>query len=72
MKINCMDCEMFQTEHCDDCLVTALLHPPSAAVEWDEDLDGPLEALAGGGLIPVLKFTPRRDPAGTEPARRAG
>jgi hypothetical protein len=35
-------------------------------VEWDEDLAAPLDALAGGGLIPVLKFRPRgqgEDPA---------
>jgi hypothetical protein len=66
MRIDCSECAMYRTEHCDDCLVTALLHPPAGAVEWDEDLAAPLEALAGGGLIPVLKFRPRgqgEDPA---------
>ena len=60
MKIDCTECEMYRTQHCDDCLVTALLHPPAAPVEIDEDLDPPLQALAGAGLVPVLKFRPRR------------
>lgn len=59
MRIDCTQCEMYRTEQCDDCLVTALLHPPAAPVEIDEDLDPPLQALAGAGLIPVLKFRPR-------------
>ena len=69
MRIDCTQCEMYETEQCEDCLVTALLHPPSAPVEIDEDLDPPLRALAGAGLIPVLKFRPRR-PVG--PGREDG
>jgi hypothetical protein len=66
MRIDCSECAMYRSEHCDDCLVTALLRPPAGAVEWDEDLEAPLEALVGGGLIPVLKFRPRdRDERGT-------
>jgi hypothetical protein len=60
---------MYQTEHCDDCLVTALLHPPDSLVDIDEDLDPSLQALSGAGLIPVLKFRPRPSP--TEEERRA-
>lgn len=59
MKIVCTDCQMYNSSHCDDCLVTALLHPPEGPVEIDEDLDPPLQALSGAGLIPVLKFRPR-------------
>ncbi len=59
MKINCMECAMYRSKHCEDCLVTAVLHPPAEGVEWDEGLDAPLEALARGGLVPVLKFRPR-------------
>lgn len=59
MRIDCSECAMYRSEHCDDCLVTALLRPPAGTIEWDEDLEAPLEALAGGGLIPVLKFRPR-------------
>jgi hypothetical protein len=59
MRIECTECEMFESSHCDDCLVTALLHPPDGIVEIDEDLDAPLQALSGAGLIPVLRFRPR-------------
>jgi len=64
MIIDCTKCEMYRSQHCDDCLVTALLHPPEAQVEIADDFDSPLQALAGAGLIPVLKFRPRRDPPG--------
>lgn len=62
MRIDCSECQMYRSEHCDDCLVTALLHPSSTAVEIEEELDPPLQKLAGAGLIPVLRFRPR-DPA---------
>lgn len=65
MKIDCESCVMFQTSNCEDCLVTALLHPGNA-VDIDEELDEPLQALAGADLIPVLRFRPRQDP-GAEP-----
>ena len=73
MKINCKDCAMYETDHCDDCLVTALLHPPAGAVDIDPEMDPPLQALAGAGLIPVLKFRPR-DEGSSGPAAglRAG
>lgn len=63
MRIECTECEMFESNHCDDCLVTALLHPPDGIVEIDEDMDGPLQALSGAGLIPVLRFRPREPAA---------
>jgi hypothetical protein len=47
-------------------LVTALLHPPEGELEIDEDLDPSLQALTGAGLIPVLKFRPRREPPAEE------
>jgi hypothetical protein len=59
MKIDCMQCEMYRSEHCQDCLVSALLAPPADSVEWDDDLDAPLETLAREGLIPELRFRPR-------------
>ena len=62
MKIDCTQCEMYRSAHCDDCLVTALLHPPGEEVQVDEEIGGSLETLATAGLIPVLKFRPRRDP----------
>jgi hypothetical protein len=62
MKIDCTTCEMYRSHHCDDCLVTALLHPPAAEVEIADGLGEPLGTLAGAGLIPVLKFRPRAVP----------
>ena len=66
MRIDCQECAQYQTQHCDDCLVTALLHPPDDIVEIDEELDRSLEALSGAGLIPILKFRPREEPSDTE------
>ncbi|MGH2817882.1 MAG: hypothetical protein ACRDJS_05415 [Actinomycetota bacterium] len=66
MRIECSSCAMYQTEHCDDCLVTALLHPPDSLVDIDDDLDPSLRALSGAGLIPVLKFRPRPSPSEEE------
>jgi hypothetical protein len=63
MRIECSSCAMYRTEHCDDCLVTALLHPPDSLVDIDDDLDPSLQALSGAGLIPVLKFRPRPSPS---------
>ena len=69
MKIDCTACEMYRSEHCDDCLVTALLHPPDGIVEIDEQLGDPLQTLSGAGLIPVLRFRPRSE---EKPAAEAG
>ncbi len=62
MKIDCHECEMYRSQHCDDCLVSALLHPPEGVVDLDEELDPTLRSLSGAGLIPVLRFRPRTDP----------
>lgn len=64
MKIDCHECEMYRSQHCDDCLVTALLHPPEGVVDIDEGLDSPLRQLSGAGLIPVLRFRPRDESPG--------
>jgi hypothetical protein len=73
MRIDCTQCEMYESEHCEDCLVTAVLHPPAGPVEIDHDLDPPLRELAGAGLIPVLKFRPRKSgSAGPQDGRGAG
>jgi hypothetical protein len=62
---------MYRSEHCQDCLVTALLHPPEVQLDIDEDLDPSLEALTGAGLIPVLKFRPRAERATQDKAGQA-
>jgi hypothetical protein len=61
MRINCDDCQMQGTSHCNDCLVTALLHPPQGAVEIPDELGFSLGALSGEGLVPVLRFRPRTE-----------
>ena len=68
MQIDCTKCEMYRSKHCEDCLVTAVLHPPDDQIEIGEDLDPPLQALTGAGLIPVLKFRPRAAPDPEESA----
>lgn len=60
MKIDCHDCSMYRSEHCQDCLVTFMLHPPDAA-EIDAELEEPLRTLSGAGLVPVLRFRPRTE-----------
>ena len=71
MRIDCRECVMYRSQHCDDCLVTALLHPPEVPVDLDEELDPPLQTLAGAGLIPVLKFRARHEPPGEAAASGA-
>ena len=66
MRIECERCEMFESDHCSDCLVTALLHAPGEAVDIDEDVGSSLRTLSGAGLIPTLKFRPRREIPGGE------
>jgi hypothetical protein len=71
VRIECGRCEMYESEHCADCLVTALLHPPAGAIEIDDELDSSIQALGEAGLIPVLKFRARdqRKPPGDASAR---
>jgi hypothetical protein len=68
VRIDCSECQMYRSEHCDDCLVTALLQPQASGVEIEDELDPPLRALAGAGLIPVLRFRPRDAPSGPDAA----
>jgi len=61
VRIDCSQCEMYRSEHCQDCLVTALLHPPNDVAEIDDDVGECLQTLSGAGLIPVLRFRPRAE-----------
>lgn len=72
MRIDCSECQMYRSEHCDDCLVTALLRPQSTSVEIEDELDPPLQTLAGAGLIPVLRFRKREAPAPPPEVSEAG
>lgn len=69
MKIDCAGCEMFRSQHCGDCLVTFLVRAPDESVEIADELGEPLGALAGAGLVPVLKFRPRERGDGVGRAR---
>jgi hypothetical protein len=66
MRIDCDDCQMQGTHNCDDCLVTALLHPPEGTVEIPDELGSSIGALSEEGLVPVLRFRPRDDAATDE------
>jgi hypothetical protein len=59
MKIDCSACQMYRTAHCDDCLVTAIIQPPTDVAEIDDDIGECLDDLVTAGLIPVLRFRPR-------------
>jgi hypothetical protein len=59
VKIDCRTCDMYRSEHCEDCLVTAVLHPPEDVAEIDDALEDCIETLSEAGLIPVLRFRPR-------------
>ena len=71
MRIDCKECVMYRSSHCDDCLVTALLHPAGAPVDIDDELDPSLQTLSGAGLVPVLRFRSRRDDVPDGPPSRA-
>lgn len=62
MQIECSQCEMYRSAHCDHCLVTSLLHPPDGVVDIDDDFGSGLQALSGAGLIPILKFRRAESP----------
>ncbi len=70
MRIDCRECEMYRSQHCDDCLVSSLLGPPGA-MEIDEELDPSLVTLSTAGLIPVLRFRPRRAEPDGQPVPNA-
>jgi hypothetical protein len=65
MLISCDTCTMQHTEHCSDCVVTALVEPaprPSGIVV-DADEERALRELARVGLIPEIRMRPRRHSA---------
>lgn len=62
VKIDCGSCAMYKSEHCGDCLVTAVVGPPRQDLEIDDDLEAPLQLLARAALVPELKFRPAARP----------
>ncbi len=61
MLIDCETCEMQNTRHCRDCVVSALLEPVPAegAVVIDCDEERAIRELARAGLIPEIRMRPR-------------
>ena len=61
MLIECRTCVMQHTDHCRDCVVTALMEPSprrgGLVVEADEERA--LRELARAGLIPEIRMKPK-------------
>lgn len=60
MIIDCKQCEMYQTEHCEDCFVMAVLSRKGEGITIDDEEEEAIENLQQAGLAPVLKFRPKR------------
>ncbi|HEU5002087.1 MAG TPA: hypothetical protein VFW71_04835 [Actinomycetota bacterium] len=56
MIIDCQQCEMYESEHCTDCFVMALLLPKSGPVVLDDEEERAVSTLQGAGLAPPLRF----------------
>lgn len=61
MLIDCDQCQMQGTDHCRDCIVTAMLEPREAglATVIDAAEERALRAMAGVGLVPEIRMKPR-------------
>lgn len=58
MIVDCQDCEMYESEHCKDCLVMAVLsHRDGLPLVIDQEQEPAISLLQEAGLAPVLKFT---------------
>jgi len=76
MLIECDKCLARNTEACDDCVVTFVLHSGSCLDLDDEELDA-LAVLAEEGLVPRLRLLtepaleqPHANPSASDRARR--
>lgn len=59
MIIDCEKCELYQSEHCRDCFVMAVLSRQGAQVDLDPEEQRAISCLQDAGLAPVLKFRQR-------------
>jgi hypothetical protein len=60
MIIDCQDCEMVGTEHCEDCFVMAVLNRRKGApLVINPEQETAIARLQDAGLAPVLKFKRR-------------
>jgi hypothetical protein len=61
LRIDCAECVLEGTSACVDCVVTYLVgHEDGTAFVVDAVEARTLDALARGGLAPVLRMRPRR------------
>jgi hypothetical protein len=62
LRIECESCLMRHSEHCRDCIVTALVAPSPrrVALVVDAEEERALRDLASAGLIPEIKMRRRR------------
>jgi hypothetical protein len=56
MIIDCDRCEV-RGDACPDCVISVLLGAPPA-VEWDDDEQRAVDALAEAGMVPRLQLVP--------------
>lgn len=56
MIIDCNACEMFQTAHCRDCFVTAVVGSTPGRVAIEPEEEQAIAILQEAGLAPALKF----------------
>lgn len=63
MFISCDTCEMQNSSHCRDCVVSALVapSPKEGATVFDVDEERALRELAKVGLIPEIRMKRRND-----------
>jgi hypothetical protein len=69
MLISCETCAMQHTDHCNDCVVMAVVDPSprTGALVIDADEERALRELADAGLIPEIRMRRRLEVA---PKRR--
>jgi hypothetical protein len=56
MIIDCHQCEMYQSVHCADCFVTAILSKKDGPVVLQAEEENAVRHLQQAGLAPALKF----------------
>lgn len=73
MLISCDTCLMQHSDHCRDCVVSALVEPKPrrGAVVVDADEERALRELATAGLIPEIRMRNRMRPASQQKNRSA-
>lgn len=56
MIIDCNECEMYQTQACNDCFVMAILNRKDEPLVLDAEGQEAMSSLQEAGLAPLLKF----------------